>query len=326
MSVGGSKVEAVEPVEPVEANPPPERRSMSPARRAVRGILRSPMACIGLVLIGIFVFVAAFADILAPANPYDIVTTRDQFPPTAPTTQNPLGTDDLGRDILSRLIHGARVSLMVGIVAEAIALAIGITIGALAGYFGGRLDSALMRFTDLVFSMPVALIAIVIVATFPNPENVPLLRLLPHPSLGILFMVLGLLNWPAPARIIRGQVLTVRELDFTAAARALGASDWRVITRHVVPNALAPILVVGTIGVAGNILTEAWLSFLGLGAAPPLPSWGSMISEGQAYLRDKPWVALAPGLAIMGTVLGFNLLGDGLRDALDPRLRGAGKV
>jgi ABC-type dipeptide/oligopeptide/nickel transport system permease subunit len=292
----------------------------------MRDIRRSPMACAGLVIIGGFLLVAVFADVIAP-HPYDsIITSREEFPPTPPAGGRPLGTDDLGRDIFSRLVHGSRVSLMVGVVAEAIALAIGVLIGAVAGYFGGRIDNALMRVTDLVFAMPVALIAIVILGTFPEPEKVPLLRSMPHPSLAIIFIVLGLLSWPAIARLVRGQILTVRELDFTAAARALGASDWRVLARHVIPNSMAPILVAATIGVAGNILTEAWLSFLGIGAKPPLSSWGNMISEGQPYLTSRWWVCLAPGVAIMITVLGFNLLGDGLRDALDPRLRGGKKV
>jgi ABC-type dipeptide/oligopeptide/nickel transport system permease subunit len=284
------------------------------------------MASVGVLIIGGFLIVAAGADLIAP-HPYDsIVTSRQEFPPTPPAAGRVLGTDDLGRDIFSRLVHGSRVSLMVGVVAEAIALALGVLVGALAGYFGGRIDNVLMRLTDLVFAMPVALIAIVIIGTFPEPERVPLLRALPHPSLAIIFVVLGLLNWPAIARLVRGQILTVRELDFTSAARALGASDLRVLGRHVLPNCLAPILVAATIGVAGNILTEAWLSFLGIGAKPPLPSWGNMIAEGQPYLTSRWWVCLAPGLAIMITVLGFNLLGDGLRDALDPRLRGGRKV
>jgi ABC-type dipeptide/oligopeptide/nickel transport system permease subunit len=293
---------------------------------AWRRLKRSPPAMIGLVLIGLLVVVAVFADQLAPHDPYQVITSRQETPPLGPGPGRPLGTDDLGRDVLSRIVHGARISLMVGIVAEAIALALGVLIGALAGYFGGRVDAALSWLTNLVFAMPIALIAIVILGTFPDPEKVPLLRSLPHPSLAIIFIVLGLLNWPAAARLVRGQVLSVRELGFTSAARALGASDARILLHHVIPNCLAPIFVAGSIGVAGNILTEAWLSFLGLGATPPLPSWGSMISEGRQYMTTEPWVCLAPGLAIILTVLGFNLLGDGLRDALDPRLRGGKKV
>lgn len=300
---------------------PPERRPSGPWRNAWRDLRRSPMALVGMVIIGAFVFVAIFADQIAPYDPRWI--DRSVIPPTPPERAHLLGTDDLGRDVFSRVVHGARISLMVGLVAEAIALAIGVAVGAAAGYFGGRTDGALMRFTDLVFAMPVALIAIVILGTFPDPEVVPILRSLPHPSLAIIFVVLGLLNWPAAARLVRGQVLSLRELDFTTAARSLGASDLRVLSRHVIPNALAPIFVAGSIGVAGNILTEAWLSFLGLGAKPPLPSWGSMISDGRNYLDYRPWVCLAPGIAIAITVLGFNLLGDGLRDALDPRLRGS---
>jgi len=315
------------PAAGMRASASPARGSTSnPWRRAFRRILRSPMACVGLGIIITFVAVAGLADLIAPHAPGTIVTSRDETPPTPPREGHLLGTDSLGRDILSRLIHGSRISLMVGIVAESIALTIGILIGGIAGYFGGRMDGALMRLTDLVFSMPVALIAIVILGTFPEPDKVPLLRALPYPSLAVIFLVLGFLNWPSAARLVRGQVLAVRETDFTTAARALGASDSRVLFLHVLPNCLAPILVAGTIGVAGNILTEAWLSFLGLGAKPPLPSWGSMITDGQPYLVNRPWVCLAPGLAILVTVLGFNLLGDGLRDALDPRLSAGKKV
>lgn len=311
---------------PAPSEGPAPRRPTPPWRAALRRILRSPMACVGLLLIGSFVSVALLADVLAPHDPFAMVVPTDVTPPTAPGPGHALGTDSLGRDILSRLIHGSRISLMVGIVAESIALALGVLVGGLAGYFGGRLDQGLMRLTDLVFSMPVALIAIVILGTFPDPSKVPLLRALPYPSLAIIFLVLGFLNWPSAARLVRGQVLAVREMDFTTAARALGATDRRILFLHVLPNCLAPILVAGTIGVAGNILTEAWLSFLGLGAKPPLPSWGSMITDGQPYLVTSPWVCLAPGLAILVTVLGFNLLGDGLRDALDPRLASGKKV
>ena len=291
-----------------------------------RSLLRSPMAMVGIVLIGGLVAVAALADVIAPHAPNEFITSKDETPPTSPAPGRPFGTDSLGRDVFSRVVHGSRISLMVGIVAEAIALAIGISVGATAGYFGGAVDTALMRLSDLIFSMPIALIAIVIMGTFPNPEDVPFLRNVPHPKLAIIFLVLGLLNWPSVARLVRGQILTVRELDFTAAARALGATDMRVLLRHVLPNSLAPIFVAASIGVAGNVLTEAWLSFLGLGAPPYVPSWGSMISEGQAYLVQKPWFCLTPGIAIILTVLGFNLLGDGRRDALDPRLRGGRKV
>ena len=301
-------------------------RTSGPWRTAARGLWRSPMAVVGIILIGSLVVVAAAADVIAPYPPDEQVTSNLESPPTPPAPGRLLGTDSVGRDVFSRVIHGSRISLMVGIVAEVIAMAIGVSVGAIAGYFGGHVDALLMRVSDLIFAMPIALIAIVIMGTFPNPEQVPLLRSLPQPKLAIIFIVLGLLNWPSPARLIRAQVLTIRELDFTAAARALGASDARVLLTHVLPNSLAPIFVAASIGVAGNVLTEAWLSFLGLGAPPNVPSWGAMISEGQAFLQQRPWFAFAPGIAIVLTVLGFNLLGDGLRDALDPRLRGGKKV
>jgi ABC-type dipeptide/oligopeptide/nickel transport system permease subunit len=252
-------------------------------------------------------------------DPYTQVSSRSITPPTPPDRRNVLGTDFLGRDQLARLVHGSRISLQVGFVAEGIALFIGAAIGALAGYAGGRIDALLMRIADLLFAFPAPLVALAVIAAVPKPEAVPILNLLPQPSVAVVFLVLGAIGWAGVARLVRGEILKIREQEFAQAATAIGAPGIRVVLRHLLPGALGPLIVAGTLGVGGNILTEAWLSFLGIGARPPLPSWGTMITEGQAYFLSKPWVCIAPGLAILLVVLGFNLLGDGIRDRLDPR-------
>jgi ABC-type dipeptide/oligopeptide/nickel transport system permease subunit len=254
-------------------------------------------------------------------GPYDPVVPPGVVPPTPPDGEHWLGTDALGRDLLARVIHGARISLTVGILAEAVALALGLVIGAAAGYLGGKVDETLMRLADVFFSLPAPLLALAVIATVPDPDTLPGLRSLPEPSLVLVFLVLGLIGWAGIARLVRAQILVVREMDYAAAAKAVGVNDTRLLLRHLLPNALAPVVVAATLGVAGNILAESWLSFLGLGARPPLPSWGTMITEGQSYLTTRPWVCVCPGLALLITVLGFNLVGDGLRDVLDPRSR-----
>jgi peptide/nickel transport system permease protein len=279
---------------------------------------------LGAVLVGSFVICALAAPLvtrLTGYGPYDQVVPRDVAPPTPPERHHPLGTDPLGRDQLSRLLHGARISLEVGVAAEAIALLIGTTLGAAAGYLGGRVDALLMRAADLVFAFPEPLLALAIIAAVPEPEAAPVLRHLPHPSVGVVFLVLGGLGWARVARLVRGEMLRIREQEFARAAEALGANGARVILRHLLPNTLGALSVAATLGIGGNILMEAYLSFLGVGARPPLPSWGTMVTEGQAYFLSDPWVCVAPGIAILLVVLGFNLLGDGVRDLLDPRRR-----
>jgi ABC-type dipeptide/oligopeptide/nickel transport system permease subunit len=241
-------------------------------------------------------------------SPYE--QDHDVMPPSAPDARHALGTDSLGRDHLSRLLHGARVSLAVGVTAEAIALLIGMTVGTLAGCAGGRLDALLMRATDGLLAFPVPLLAMGAMAVFERP------------SLTLVFAILGLMGWGGIARLVRGEVLALRERGFSEAARALGAGVPRIAFRHLLPNAASPAFVAATVGIAGNILTESWLSFLGLGAQPPVPSWGGMIAEGRAYLTSHPGLCLYPGLALAATVGGFMLLADALRGALDPRLRG----
>jgi len=266
------------------------------------------MSVVGFAIILALVVVAMLAPVLSPYDPFEQNVSRETIT-QPPSRTHWLGTDSLGRDVFSRIVYGARISLEVGLLAQLVTLLIGITLGAAAGYWGGWTDHILMRFTDMVFAFPTALFAIAVMAVFENP------------SIGKIIFVLGLIGWPGVARLVRGQVISVKEREFAQAARALGGTDLRIIVRHILPNSMAPILVAATIGVAGNILTESWLSFLGLGAQPPTPSWGSMITDGQAYMTTKPWLCMFPGLAIVVTVLGFNLFGDGLRDALDPRLR-----
>ena len=284
-----------------------------------------------------FVVCALLAPLLPASigyDPYAQVAPRSVSPPTPPSRDNWLGTDTLGRDLLSRLVFGARISLEVGVLATAIALLIGTALGAAAGYAGGRTDAFLMRATDLVLAFPAPLLALAIIAAVPEPETTPLLRSLPHPSVGVVFLVLGCLGWASIARLVRAEFLRLREQDFAQAAQAMGAHGARVVLRHLLPNALRPLIVVATLGIGGNILMEAWLSFLGVGAsrisrrrrrrwAPTAPawSWGTMITEGQEYFLAKPWVCLAPGLAILLVVLGFNLLGDAISDRLDTRRR-----
>jgi len=282
---------------------------------------RSPQALAGVFLVAAVTLLALAAiewgdparSILNRAfvarSPYDNDRSLTTLP-SPPDERHSLGTDSLGRDLLSRLLHGARVSLAVGVTAEAIALAVGLIVGTLAGYAGGRTDTLLMRGTDLLLAFPVPLLAMGAMAVFDSP------------SFTIVFVVLGLMGWGGIARLVRGEVLSLKEREFAEAVRALGAGSGRIAFLHLLPNAMAPALVAATVGVAGNILTEAWLSFLGLGAQPPTPSWGGMIAEGQTYLTTAPWLSILPGIALAITVGGFMMLADSLREALDPRLRG----
>jgi ABC-type dipeptide/oligopeptide/nickel transport system permease subunit len=265
----------------------------------------------GAALVGALAAGAGLAPLLAPHDPLAIADAATPVALQAPSARHPLGTDALGRDILARVLHGGRVSLAVGVGVELVVAVLGGAIGLLAGYHGGVLDAALMRLTDVVMAFPSLVLAIGLIAVFEAP------------GLGNVVVVLVLLGWTTVARVVRGAALTLKSRDYVQAAHALGARDRTILVRHILPNALGPLLVVATLGVGGNMVAEAGLSFLGLGAQPPTISWGAMLADGQSDLMSAPWVAVFPGLALLLAVLGVNLLGDGLRDLLDPRT-GAG--
>jgi len=290
----------------------PARRATPAARSftslAIRRFLRHRLAVAGLTVLFTIGLLAVFAPLLSPYAPAAIDPTRFQAPPSA---AHLLGTDSVGRDVLSRLLNAGRVSLSVGLLAVAIYVAIGTVIGGLSGYHGGALDGALSRVTDVVLSFPPLIIILFAVSIFGRP------------SMWNVIIVLGALGWPIVSRLVRGQFLALRGQEFVQAARALGASDTRVATRHLLPNALAPVLVAATFGTANAILLEASLSFLGMGVQPPTPSWGNMLTDAQSLtvLHSMPWLWMPPGCMILIAVLAINFVGDGLRDALDPTLR-----
>lgn len=262
-------------------------------------------ARIGIAIVVIMSLAAIFAPLIATHSPIDIDLNRLL---QRPGSGHILGTDAQGRDIWSRLVFGARVSLTVGLISQGIALLLGVTLGLLAGYYGGWVDEVVMRLADVTLAFPTLLLLIAMVAAL-------------QPSMGVVFATIGIVGWAGMARLVRGQVLVVRQLEYVQAIRALGAGDIRIMLHHVLPNVIAPVVIAATLGVAGAIMAEAALSFLGLGVPPPAPSWGSMIAEGRDLdqLRHAPWTSLFPGIAIGAAVLGFNLLGDALRDALDPK-------
>ncbi|MBF8284189.1 MAG: putative ABC transporter permease protein [Anaerolineales bacterium] len=274
--------------------------------RATPALLRSPLTVAGLVLIVVFSLSALLASVLAPANPLDQKLSQRLKPPSP---AHWLGTDQLGRDVLSRLLFGARISLTVGLVVVGTAGTFGTLVGLVAGYTGGLVDEALMRVTDVFLAFPALILAMAIAGAL-------------GPSLNNAMIAIAVVTWPVYARLVRGQVLSLREREFVEAARSLGASTARILWRHILPNTLAPILVQASFDMGGAILSAAGLSFIGFGAQPPTPEWGVMISDGRKYVSTQSWLSLFPGLAILLTVAAFNLIGDGLRDSLDPRLRG----
>ncbi len=272
-----------------------------------RRYARNRLALVGLWVVGLFIFAAVTAPVIAPASPIQPDFINVLHPPQV--RGHPLGTDDLGRDILSRIIFGARTSLMAGVVSVGIAVLVGLPLGVLSGYYRGRLDDLLMRVTDAMLSFPFLVLALAITAVL-------------GAGLDRAMIAIGIAFTPAFVRLARAQVLSEREQNYVEAARGLGARDGRIIWRHILPNILSPIFVQGSLATANAITAEAALSFLGLGTQPPTPSWGSMLNTAQSYLIKAPWMALWPGLAIFVTVLALNVVGDGLREALDPRLRG----
>ncbi len=274
---------------------------------AGRHFKKNRLAMAGLAVMILLYVITLVTPLVAPFDPAqqgDIVLTRN----LPPSLEHLMGTDKFGRDIFSRVLYGSRISLTIGFIAVGISVTLGTLVGALAGYFGGFVDTLLMRMTDMMLSFPRLVLLIVVIALF-------------SPSIWLVVTVLGLTGWMGTARLVRGEVLSLREREFVQAARALGMGDWRIISRHVIPNTMAPVIVSATLGIGQTILTEASLSFLGLGVQPPTPSWGNMVADGRDALIEAWWIATFPGIAIVLTVIAFNLLGDGLRDALDPRLR-----
>ncbi|HEU0013334.1 MAG TPA: oligopeptide ABC transporter permease [Longimicrobium sp.] len=275
---------------------------------AGRHFRKNRLAMAGLVVMILLYVITLITPLIAPYHPeYIRDMVLDQYLP--PSSEHLLGTDKFGRDVLTRMLYGSRISLSIGFIAVGISITLGTLVGALSGYFGGWVDAVLMRFTDLMLSFPRLVLLIVVIAVFENS------------SIFLVVVVLGLTGWMGTSRIVRGEVLSLREREFVQAARALGMSDFRIIMRHVIPNTMAPVIVSATLGIGLTILTEASLSFLGLGVQPPTPSWGNMVADGRDALTAAWWITTFPGLAIVLTVVAFNLLGDGLRDALDPRLR-----
>src|SRR5207302_1192613 len=273
--------------------------------RATDRLKSDRRAWFGGGVIVLLVLLAVAAPLFARHDPFGIDLVNSLQPPS---TSHWFGTDIQGRDVWARLVYGARVSLSVGIGAQGISLTLGVIMGLVAGYYGRWIDELVMRLADVTLAFPTLLLLIALVAAL-------------QPSLTVVFITIGVVGWAGMARLVRGQVLVVRGLEYVHAMRALGARNRRIISRHVLPAVIAPVLIAGTLGVAAAIMAEAALSFLGLGVQPPTPSWGSMIADGRdlSQLRGAPWTSLFPGLAIGLTVLGFNLLGDSLRDALDPR-------
>jgi peptide/nickel transport system permease protein len=270
-----------------------------------RRFFRNKLAVLGLAMVGTVFAVAAFAPLIAPFNPRD---QNLQNTTAKPSGAHWLGTDELGRDMLSRIIFGSRIAIVVGLASILLALTLGVILGSIAGYRGGRADSIVMRVADAFFAFPLLIGAILIILVTGR---------------GVLPVILaiGIFTWAVPARLLRSSILSVREAEYVEAARSLGASSWRIVTRHVLPNSLAPVLVYGMVSVGTAIVAETALSFLGVGVKPDVPDWGNMIASGRQYFGFLDYLWLYPSLAVVFTVLGFVFVGDGLRDALDPRLR-----
>ncbi len=279
--------------------------SQSVTRLVLRALRKDKIALLGLAVILLITFVAIFANYIAPYNPNAQQLTGYL---KGPSSAHPLGQDELGRDILSRIIYGARVSLLVGGAVVGVSVVIGVLLGSVAGYYGEKTDLVIMRFVDVFLSFPGIILAVGAVAIV-------------GPGLDNVIIALIIINWPGYTRVMRGEVLKIKQNPYVLASRGMGASNFWVLRKHIIPGAISPVIVLATIGFGWAVLAEAGLSFLGLGVQPPAPSWGGMVSEGVSYILEAPYIALFAGLAIAITVLCFNILGDGLRDALDPSFR-----
>ncbi len=283
----------------------PEKRKSQWAE-VWRRLIKNKAAIAGMIVILILLLTAIFADFIAP---YHYATQNLENTRVAPNAENWFGTDNFGRDIFSRVVYGSRISIQVGFIAVGVAMIVGGILGSVSGYYSGRVDNVIMRLMDVLLAIPGILLAIAIAAAL-------------GPGLVNVMIAVGIASIPRYARIVRASVLSLRDQEFVEAARAVGANDFRIITKYILPNCMAPIIVQGTLGVAEAILSAAGLSFIGLGIQPPIPEWGAMLSTARVYIRDAWWMSIFPGVAIMITIFGLNLLGDGLRDALDPRLKG----
>lgn len=295
---------------PVAAPKADQPAALGPRRLFWRRFRRHTPALLSAVLLTLFVALVLLAPVIAPYE-FDAIDTKQIRKP--PSAAHIMGTDDLGRDLFTRILYGGRISLAIGVFSALVATLLGLTIGAVSGFYGGWVDNLLMRFTDIVFTIP-ALPLLILLNSFAK-SSVPL-----------MVLVIGALSWMGTARAVRALVLSLKEQEFILAARALGVRDSGMLTRHIIPNTLTPVIVGATLGVGNAIITESSLSFLGLGVNPPTPSWGNMLQDAQSTMSSAPWLTIFPGLAILVTVLCVNFLGDGLRDGLDPRLRAGDKV
>jgi len=280
---------------------------MLSALKSLRRFLRYKNGVVGAIIVLMVGTIAAFAPILSPHN-YIESNLRDAFLAPGEDSRYPLGTDNVGRDIMSRIFYGARVSLLAGIFAQLVNTIIGGTLGVIGGWFGGIVDDVISFWTNVTLSIPVLIFALALLA-------------LTGPGLQNLIIALGVTNWCYTARVARAQTLSAKERDYVQAAKAIGCSHFRILAKHIVPNIVTPIIVIGTLGIGDAILLISSLGFLGMGVQPPMPEWGTMLSKGRMYIFQAPWICIFPGLAILLTVLGFNLLGDGLRDLIDPYMK-----
>jgi oligopeptide transport system permease protein len=299
----------------------PARKSTGLWRDAFGRLIKNRLAIVGGLIVIFLAFIAVFGPLIAPFDYREQnISLVAQYGnrPVPPLTEGHLfGTDKLGRDLLSRMMDGARISMTVAMVVQIVVIVIGIPVGALAGWFGGRIDNVLMRMTDVVYAFPDLLFIIILTVAFRETAFGKALD-----GLLLVFVAIGLTSWITMARLVRGQLLSLKETEFVEAARAIGVSDRRIVTRHLLPNAIGPVIVAITLGIPGAILAEATLAFLGIGAQPPRASWGSLIDDGRQYIRGDPHLAVFPALAVGIALLSFTFLGDGLRDALDPKLKG----